>query len=88
MAERNWNIDGPDVLVPNNEELYEALAEAAGIIDRIGGAFIVAAQRREIAKHHYVTDAFTFRWSSFMPATRLEDAAEPEPEHEPVAAAA
>ena len=70
-SDRTWVIDGDPFVIEDAGELELELHRCALILERVGGAVIVAAQRQEIAPDHYVTTGYAFRWSSYAPATRL-----------------
>jgi len=70
-SDRTWVIDGDPFAIEDANELEIELHRCAMILQRIGGAVIIAAQRQEIAPGHYVTTGFAFRWSSYAPAQRL-----------------
>lgn len=74
--DRRWEIDGNPLVAETEEELHSAVAEAAQILNRIGGAITVVADRSEISPGHYVTTRFIFKWSSFVPAKRQEPVSE------------
>jgi len=71
-SDRTWVLDGDPFAIEDAQELELELHRCALILERIGGAVIIAAQRQEIAPGHYVTTGYAFRWSSYAPAQRLE----------------
>lgn len=84
---RNWTIDADPFLVENDEEVAQAFLEAMVILNRIGGAVVIAADREQISPDHWQTTGFMFRWTSFAPAKRIDPEDVPEPDAELVPAA-
>ena len=80
-SDRTWVIDSDPFAVEDPHELEIELHRCAMILERVGGAVIIAAMRQEIADGHYVTTGYAFRWTSYTPATRME---RPDNGHEPL----
>lgn len=81
--DRIWTIDEDPLVADDQSELSYALAEAAAILRRVGGAITILPDREEIAPEIYQTTRYIFKWSSYAPAKRAEV---PEAVEEPVAA--
>jgi len=91
-AERIWTVDtyyvrevadpitGQPVTqwVPDPNALPIALAELNGLMTRVGGVVQMATRRHEISKGRVETVAVVFRWRSFVPVDRSQEA----PAHE------
>jgi hypothetical protein len=82
---------GEPIEAASRSELDELLADAAAVLDRIGGTFSVVALRQELidANHQptglYVTIGYRAKWESFAPAQRAQPVSTPVEAPEPAA---
>lgn len=87
-AERIWTVDtyfvrqvadpvtGQPVTewVPDPTALPNALLELNGLLTRVGGVVQTATRRREISPGRVETIAVVFRWRSFVPVDKTQEA--------------
>lgn len=78
-AERIWTVntylvDEAGGYHEQPQALTTALLECVGIISRLGGVIQMASRRQEIAPGWVVTVAVVFRWRSFVPVDRAQEA--------------
>ena len=80
-AERIWTVntyyvDKQGQYVHDPDALPNALLELNGLMARVGGVMQMATRRTEIAPGRVETLAVVFRWRSFVPMDRSQDAPE------------
>lgn len=75
---RTWRVEADEFGSVDPAVLQDAFAECAAITHRLGGAFVIAAARREVEPGVWVTEQVVFRWESFVPAVRRDPDPEPE----------
>lgn len=87
-AERVWTVDTFFVRqvqdpatgqlvpewVPDPNALPNALLELNGLLTRVGGVVQMATRRREISPGRVETIAVVFRWRSFVPVDKTQEA--------------
>lgn len=92
-AERVWTVptgyvDDNGLWVPDVNALTTALLELQGLMFRVGGVMQIATRRQEIAPDRIETTAMVFRWRSFVPVDRSQQAPVREQDGTPEQAAA
>lgn len=86
---RLWVIEGdPETGDLDPDEIQAAFAEAAMIVNRVGGVVMIASRREQLPPNSwgvpvegvYGTTALVVKWESYAPAERRPEpeAAEPE----------
>lgn len=91
--QRKWVVEADEAGELDQEEILQALVEAATIVHRVGGVVMVGSVRQELPPDSwgvgvegvYGTTHLVLKWESYAPAQRLEQPA-PVEEPEPVAA--
>jgi hypothetical protein len=73
--DRQWVVDA-DPFAVEDEDLMHAIAEAAVVLRRVGGAILIVADRVQVAPEMYETERLIFKWSSYAPAKRQPEAVE------------
>lgn len=79
-AERIWTVNtyyidsATKQYVPDPEALPTALLELNGLMTRVGGVMQMATRRAEIAPGRVETLAVVFRWRSYVPLDKSQEA--------------
>lgn len=78
-AERVWTVpvgfvDDAGSYVPDGQALATSLLEIQGLLLRVGGVVQIATRRQEIAPGRIETTAIVYRWRSFVPVDRSQEA--------------
>jgi len=87
--DRIWTVECDETGEVDPDELVGAFVECAGIVRRIGGAFTIAARRRQGEPGVYLTEAVVIGWKAHLPMSKrrrqqreeLEEAQATEAEH-------
>lgn len=83
VQDRDWFVDANPMYVDDEETLGQALSDVITILTRIGGGFVIAAHRKEVAPDNWMTVGYHVRWSSFVPGDRFQEPEQSAPEPEP-----
>ena len=74
---RTWVIEAdPTTGIVDEDQVAQAIAEAALIVDRLGGVVQIAAHREEIPEEFYgiagmfATRGLMVKWESYAPAAK------------------
>jgi hypothetical protein len=78
-SERVWVVpvgfvDENGQWIPDVNALTTGLLELQGLLFRVGGVMQIATRRQEVAPERIETTALVFRWRSFVPVDRSQEA--------------